>query len=118
MIDAYLRSESDIDDHAIHLLFSTNRWELAYVLNTSAPYVLHEHMYMHQCIMLSKLLSSIHLTLTILIDRAGRPSRGRLPLAPRSYATATLFQELPSPHLKACLSSGAARPTFPSPHLT
>ncbi len=46
MIDAYLRSESDIDDHAIHLLFSTNRWELAYVLNTSAPYVLHEHMYM------------------------------------------------------------------------
>ncbi|KLO07433.1 thymidylate kinase [Schizopora paradoxa] len=29
MIDAYLRSESDIDDHAIHLLFSANRWELA-----------------------------------------------------------------------------------------
>ncbi|OAX39853.1 thymidylate kinase [Rhizopogon vinicolor AM-OR11-026] len=29
MIDAYLRSESDLDDHAIHLLFSANRWELA-----------------------------------------------------------------------------------------
>ena len=29
MIDAYLRSESEIDDHAIHLLFSANRWELA-----------------------------------------------------------------------------------------
>ena len=31
MIDAYLRSESDLDDHAIHLLFSANRWELACV---------------------------------------------------------------------------------------
>jgi thymidylate kinase len=29
MIDAYLRSESDLDDHAIHLLFAANRWELA-----------------------------------------------------------------------------------------
>jgi len=29
MIDAYLKSESDLDDHAIHLLFSANRWELA-----------------------------------------------------------------------------------------
>lgn len=31
MIDAYLRSESELDDHAIHLLFSANRWELACV---------------------------------------------------------------------------------------
>lgn len=30
MIDSYLRSQSDLDDHAIHLLFSANRWELAY----------------------------------------------------------------------------------------
>ncbi|KZP11126.1 thymidylate kinase, partial [Athelia psychrophila] len=29
MIDAYLRSQSDLDDQAIHLLFSANRWELA-----------------------------------------------------------------------------------------
>ncbi|KZT59895.1 thymidylate kinase, partial [Calocera cornea HHB12733] len=29
MIDAYLRSQSDLEDHAIHLLFSANRWELA-----------------------------------------------------------------------------------------
>ncbi|KAF8327334.1 thymidylate kinase [Amanita rubescens] len=29
MIDAYLRSQSDLDDRAIHLLFSANRWELA-----------------------------------------------------------------------------------------
>jgi len=29
MIDGYLRSQSDLDDHAIHLLFSANRWELA-----------------------------------------------------------------------------------------
>ncbi|KAJ7035045.1 thymidylate kinase [Mycena alexandri] len=29
MIDAYLRSQSELDDHAIHLLFSANRWELA-----------------------------------------------------------------------------------------
>ncbi|KAF8951901.1 thymidylate kinase-domain-containing protein [Flammula alnicola] len=29
MIDSYLRSASELDDHAIHLLFSANRWELA-----------------------------------------------------------------------------------------
>jgi len=29
MIDAYLRSQSELDDHTIHLLFSANRWELA-----------------------------------------------------------------------------------------
>ncbi|KAJ3732231.1 P-loop containing nucleoside triphosphate hydrolase protein [Lentinula guzmanii] len=32
MIDAYLRSQSDLDDHVVHLLFSANRWELALVL--------------------------------------------------------------------------------------
>ena len=32
MIDSYLRSENELDDHVIHLLFSANRWELAYVL--------------------------------------------------------------------------------------
>ncbi|KAI0313194.1 thymidylate kinase [Amylostereum chailletii] len=29
MIDAFLRSESELDDRAIHLLFSANRWETA-----------------------------------------------------------------------------------------
>ncbi|KAL9112321.1 MAG: hypothetical protein Q9227_003439 [Pyrenula ochraceoflavens] len=29
MIDGYLRGESAMDDHAIHLLFSANRWEAA-----------------------------------------------------------------------------------------
>ncbi|KAI0698349.1 thymidylate kinase-domain-containing protein [Cytidiella melzeri] len=29
MIDSYLRSEIELDDHVIHLLFSANRWELA-----------------------------------------------------------------------------------------
>ncbi|WVQ97191.1 thymidylate kinase [Kwoniella sp. CBS 9459] len=29
MIDAYLRSKADMDDRAIHLLFSANRWECA-----------------------------------------------------------------------------------------
>ncbi|GBE86321.1 thymidylate kinase [Sparassis latifolia] len=29
MIDAYLSSQTELDDHAIHLLFSANRWELA-----------------------------------------------------------------------------------------
>ncbi|SJL12421.1 related to Thymidylate kinase [Armillaria ostoyae] len=29
MIDSYLQSKSELDDHAIHLLFSANRWELA-----------------------------------------------------------------------------------------
>jgi hypothetical protein len=31
MIDSYLRSQSDLDDRAIHLLFAANRWELACV---------------------------------------------------------------------------------------
>ena len=31
MIDAYLRAQSELDDRAIHLLFSANRWELALV---------------------------------------------------------------------------------------
>ncbi|KAF7332575.1 Thymidylate kinase [Mycena kentingensis (nom. inval.)] len=34
MIDAYLRSQSDLDDRAIHLLFSANRWELAASIET------------------------------------------------------------------------------------
>lgn len=29
MIDSYLKSQLDMDDHAIHLLFSANRWEAA-----------------------------------------------------------------------------------------
>ncbi|KAF7294229.1 Thymidylate kinase [Mycena chlorophos] len=29
MIDSYLRSQSELDDRAIHLLFTANRWELA-----------------------------------------------------------------------------------------
>lgn len=29
MIDSYLQSKADMDDRAIHLLFSANRWELA-----------------------------------------------------------------------------------------
>jgi len=29
MIDSYLRSQSELDDRAIHLLFSANRWEAA-----------------------------------------------------------------------------------------
>lgn len=31
MIDSYLRSQSDLDDRVIHLLFSANRWELMFV---------------------------------------------------------------------------------------
>lgn len=27
MIDAYLKSDVEMDDHVIHLLFSANRWE-------------------------------------------------------------------------------------------
>lgn len=32
MIDGYLKSNVEMDDHAIHLLFSANRWEAAYVI--------------------------------------------------------------------------------------
>ena len=35
MIDGYLRFTTELDDRAIHLLFSANRWELAYVLTAS-----------------------------------------------------------------------------------
>jgi len=31
MIDGYLQSKAEMDDHTIHLLFSANRWEKAYV---------------------------------------------------------------------------------------
>jgi dTMP kinase len=36
-IDAYLKGDQDVEDHAIHLLFSTNRWEAACVPNTQHP---------------------------------------------------------------------------------
>jgi dTMP kinase len=29
MIDGYLQSKTEMEDHAIHLLFSANRWEKA-----------------------------------------------------------------------------------------
>lgn len=29
MIDSYLKSDADMEDHVIHLLFSANRWEAA-----------------------------------------------------------------------------------------
>ncbi|EMD38984.1 hypothetical protein CERSUDRAFT_112696 [Gelatoporia subvermispora B] len=35
MIDSYLRSESELDDRAIHLLFSANRWEAASSIESS-----------------------------------------------------------------------------------
>lgn len=31
MIDSYLKQSSELDDHAIHLLFAVNRWEKASV---------------------------------------------------------------------------------------
>ena len=31
MIDSYLKGQAEIEDHVIHLLFSANRWEAAYV---------------------------------------------------------------------------------------
>lgn len=31
MIDSYLQSKTEMDDHAIHLLFSANRWEKVWV---------------------------------------------------------------------------------------
>ncbi|ROT34596.1 thymidylate kinase [Sodiomyces alkalinus F11] len=34
MIDAYLKSSVEMDDHAIHLLFSANRWEAAKTIGT------------------------------------------------------------------------------------
>ncbi|KAL1839546.1 hypothetical protein VTJ49DRAFT_1409 [Mycothermus thermophilus] len=34
MIDSYLKSQVDMDDHVIHLLFSANRWEAAKIIAT------------------------------------------------------------------------------------
>lgn len=42
MIDAYLRSQAELDDRAVHLLFSANRWELACVL---LPSLCSPHLY-------------------------------------------------------------------------
>lgn len=36
MIDGYLKSDVEMEDHVIHLLFSANRWEAAYVSLTFA----------------------------------------------------------------------------------
>lgn len=33
MINSYLTQTSELDDRAIHLLFSANRWERAFVLS-------------------------------------------------------------------------------------
>jgi dTMP kinase len=35
MIGSYLQSKTEMDDHAIHLLFSANRWEKAYAFLSS-----------------------------------------------------------------------------------
>lgn len=35
MINSYLKGEAKLDDHAIHLLFSANRWELVEKINKS-----------------------------------------------------------------------------------
>ncbi|OCH86951.1 thymidylate kinase [Obba rivulosa] len=35
VIDSYLRKESELDDRAIHLLFSANRWEVASSIESS-----------------------------------------------------------------------------------
>lgn len=32
MINSYLTGGTDTEDHVIHLLFSANRWEAAYIL--------------------------------------------------------------------------------------
>ena len=37
MIDGYLKSQVEMDDHVIHLLFSANRWEAAYGFSPLIP---------------------------------------------------------------------------------
>lgn len=37
MIDAYLKQDAELEDHAIHLLFAVNRWEKAQVALHSPP---------------------------------------------------------------------------------
>ena len=32
MIDSYLTEKAELDDRAVHLLFSANRWEAAYII--------------------------------------------------------------------------------------
>ena len=34
MIDSYLKSDVEMEDHVIHLLFSANRWEAVWVLQS------------------------------------------------------------------------------------
>jgi dTMP kinase len=35
IIDSYLKSQNDLNDHSIHLLFSANRWERKKVIEES-----------------------------------------------------------------------------------
>jgi hypothetical protein len=37
MIDGYLKSAVDMDDRAIHLLFSANRWEKRCIPSAASP---------------------------------------------------------------------------------
>ncbi|KAF8426041.1 thymidylate kinase-domain-containing protein [Tirmania nivea] len=61
MIDSYLRSGSDLEDHAIHLLFSANRWELANKIQTllSTGYTVLLDRYIHSGIVFTTAAKSL-----------------------------------------------------------
>jgi len=63
MIDSYLRSNSELDDHVIHLLFSANRWEFVYVSFTHHSYPL-----THGCDS-NSILQDLAEGITIICDR-------------------------------------------------
>ncbi|KAL2134702.1 hypothetical protein VTI74DRAFT_11022 [Chaetomium olivicolor] len=66
MIDSYLKSQVEMDDHAIHLLFSANRWEAAKTISallTSGTTVLCDRYY-HSGIVYSAAKQNPSLTLS------------------------------------------------------
>jgi Thymidylate kinase len=74
MINDYLRGESDQEDHVIHLLFSANRWEAAYVF-----------------------ILQLHYNLFIADLGVEIPYALPLKLAPRSSSTGTIIQVVCTP---------------------
>ncbi|THG14065.1 hypothetical protein TEA_017315 [Camellia sinensis var. sinensis] len=62
MISSYLANKSELDDHAIHLLFSANRWEKRFVsMSHALCYVL----LLQRSLMENKLRSGT----TLIVDR-------------------------------------------------
>jgi len=66
MIDTYLKGQSEQEDHVIHLLFSANRWEAAYVCPpTSLPITLARRLIKRS----AEITTAISAGIDVIVDR-------------------------------------------------